>query len=62
MLCFLRGRRGGIEVEVTWTPKVCRIIAFSLFWAIILPTFGVWVGVSGLRMLDSGFKETPKLI
>ena len=25
---------------VTWTPKVCRIIAFYRFWAIILPTFG----------------------
>ena len=24
----------------TWTPKVCRIIAFYRFWAIILPTFG----------------------
>ena len=23
----------------TWTPKVCRIIAFHRFWAIILPTF-----------------------
>ena len=23
----------------TWTPKVCRIIAFYRFWAIILPTF-----------------------
>ena len=23
----------------TWTPKVCRIIAFCGFWAIILPTF-----------------------
>ena len=25
----------------TWTPKVCRIIAFYRFWAIILATFGV---------------------
>ena len=25
---------------VTWTPKVCRIITFYRFWAIILPTFG----------------------
>ena len=24
----------------TWTPKVCRIIAFCEFWAMILPTFG----------------------
>ena len=23
----------------TWTPTVCRIIAFYRFWAIILPTF-----------------------
>ena len=25
---------------LTWTPKVCRIIAFFRYWAIILPTFG----------------------
>ena len=25
---------------MTWTPKVCRIIAFCRLWAIILPTFG----------------------
>ena len=24
----------------TWTPKVCRIIAFYRFWAILLPTVG----------------------
>ena len=24
----------------TWTPKVCRVIAFYRFWAIIFPTFG----------------------
>ena len=24
----------------TWTPKVCRIIAFCRFWAIVLPTVG----------------------
>ena len=24
----------------TWTPKVCRIIAFYRFWAIVLPTLG----------------------
>ena len=53
MLCFLRGQRGGIEVEVTWTPKVCRIIAFYLFWAIILPTFG---GLGrGFKVEDVGF-------
>ena len=23
---------------LTWTPKVCRIIAFYRFWAIVLPT------------------------
>ena len=27
-------------VVYTWTLKVCRIIAFNRFWAIILPTFG----------------------
>ena len=27
-------------VVSTWTPKVCRIIAFYGYWAIILPTFG----------------------
>ena len=25
--------------ERTWTPKVCRIMAFYRYWAIILPTF-----------------------
>ena len=24
----------------TWTPKVCRIIAFYGYWASILPTLG----------------------
>ena len=24
----------------TWTPEVCRIMAFYRYWAIILPTFG----------------------
>ena len=24
----------------TWTPKVCRIMAFYRFWAIILPILG----------------------
>ena len=36
------GRRNPkpLRPTVTWTPKVCRIIAFCRFWAIILPTFG----------------------
>ena len=25
---------------VSWTPKVCRIMAFNRFWPIFLPTFG----------------------
>ena len=29
-----------VSVTSTWTPKVCRIIAFYGYWAIILPTFG----------------------
>ena len=28
-----------MKVPLTWTPKVCRIIAFYRFWAIILLTF-----------------------
>ena len=31
---------GSVAVRVTWTLKVCRIIAFYGYWAIILPTFG----------------------
>ena len=31
---------GAQGVGCTWTPKVCRIIAFYRFWAIVLPTFG----------------------
>ena len=27
-------------IRYTWTPKVCRIIAFYGYWVIILPTFG----------------------
>ena len=27
------------KISLTWTPKVCRIMALSRFWAIILPTF-----------------------
>ena len=26
--------------SLTWTPKVCRIMAFMGFWTIILLTFG----------------------
>ena len=42
----------------TWTPKVCRIIAFSGYGAIILPTLGGLgrgVGVEGL-----GFSRGPR--
>ena len=44
----------GLGFRVTWTPKVCRIIAFYRLWAIILPTFGglVYRGFSQL-----GFRE-----
>ena len=30
-----------LGLTVPWTPKVCRIIAFYGFWAIILP-LGIW--------------------
>ena len=30
----------GLSLGHTWTPKVCRIMAFSRFWAIIFLTFG----------------------
>ena len=34
-------------------PKVCRLIAFwAVFWAIILPTFGVQEGPLG-RLLEA---------
>ena len=36
----------------TWTPKVCRIIAFYGFGAIILPTFGCL----GRGKLEHGFR------
>ena len=42
----LVGLKGGykgtqtLQKGNTWTPKVCRIIAFYRYWAIILPTFG----------------------
>ena len=28
------------SIDPTWTPKVCRIVAFYRFWAMILPTLG----------------------
>ena len=52
-------KKGPLLWSTTWTPKVCRIIAFYGSWAIILPTFGglgrafqlwvweVWVEVLG---------------
>ena len=38
----VQGKTCGLfeTLSFTWTPKVCRIIAFYRFWAIILPTFG----------------------
>ena len=48
---FLRGpglnRTSKFKVY-TWTPKVCRIVAFYGYWAIILPTLG------GLGNVHSG--------
>ena len=39
--CGVRGRVfGALGLRLAWTPKVCRIIAFYRFWAIVLPTFG----------------------
>ena len=42
----------------TWTPKVCKIMAFMAvimgFRAIILHTFGVQVGFIGSRFFDMG--------
>ena len=29
-----------LQILISWTPKVCRIITLFGFWAIILPTFG----------------------
>ena len=37
----------------TWTSKVCRIIAFYRFWAIILPTFGGLGKAQGLILLKT---------
>ena len=31
---------GASGIRDTWTPKVCRIMAFYRFWATIIPTFG----------------------
>ena len=31
---------GVLGLGITWTPKVCRIIAFYRLWVIFLPTFG----------------------
>ena len=39
----------------TWTPKVCRIIAFYRFWAISLPTLG------GLGTAFNSQERTPEL-
>ena len=36
----LSNMAGRLVRFLTWTPKVCRIIAFYRFWAIILPTLG----------------------
>ena len=36
----------------TWTPKVCRIITFCKFWAIILPTFGGLARGPGFRRAE----------
>ena len=30
---------GTTGLGFTWTPKVCRIMAFYRYWAMILPTF-----------------------
>ena len=60
---------------LTWTPKVCRIIAFYRFWAIILPTFGglgmnsatkksrsrSWSrGIRAQGLRGLGFRSVPK--
>ena len=31
-------------IRITWTPKVCRRIAFYRCWSFRLPTFGLSVG------------------
>ena len=33
--------QGSGFIICTWTPQVCRIMAFYGFWAVVLPTFGV---------------------
>ena len=42
--------------SLTWTPKVCRIIAFYRFWAIILPTFE-GLGKGTLQIILYGHME-----
>ena len=37
---FASGTKLFGDKGLSCTPKVCRIIAFYRFWAIILPTFG----------------------
>ena len=37
---------------LTWVPKVCRIMAFYRYWAIIL----LLLGGSGLRGREDGFR------
>ena len=46
-------------IVLTWTQKVCRIIAVYRFWAIILPTFGGpgSIGVIGFRVIIWGILE-----
>ena len=39
------------EKTITWTPNVCRIIAFYRIWTIILPTFG-GLGTTDPKSLD----------
>ena len=36
----LQRSSAGWHIDSTWTPKVCRIIAFDRCWAMILPSFG----------------------
>ena len=39
--------------------KVCRILAFFGFWAIILPTFG-GLGIGTIREMSKLPKEPPR--
>ena len=49
---------GGSSIAVpTWTPKVCRIIAFYRYWAIFLPLLGVWV-LQKATEISPALKET----